>query len=71
MYDADHGQNNFEALLFIYFSEIIQEGNCAPQSNQGCDFLVHASVIKLILGNVLFILLVENVTIIEDVAPHW
>ena len=50
---------------------VIQEGNCASQSNQGCDFLVYASMIKLISGNVLFILLVENVTIIEDVEPHW
>ena len=39
-----------------------------PPKATKCDFLVHALMIKLILGNVLFILLVENVTIIEDVA---
>ena len=71
IYGTDHSQNYFEAILFIYISEIIQEGNCATQSNQDCDFFVCASMITLILGNVLFTLLVENVTIIEYVATHW
>ena len=69
---ADNDQNNFNTVLFIYLSKIIEEGSSAPPPcNYGGDFVVNASVFRLILGNVLFILLVESVTITADVAPHW